>query len=58
MMAIGMSDPIPVNECSQSFIGRMQGTVVIIGDIVASLNVAWEADSESSADVTEEHSRK
>lgn len=40
---------VPVTERSSSFIGSMKGTMEILGDIVAPLDVEWEADA--SADV-------
>ncbi len=43
-----MGDEIHVNE-SESFIGSMKGTMEIIGDIVASIDVTWEADGAEDA---------
>jgi prevent-host-death family protein len=36
---------VPMEENPESFIGSMQGTMEIVGDIIAPLNVKWEADS-------------
>jgi hypothetical protein len=40
-----MSGDIPVNEVPESLIGSMKGTMEIIGDIVAPIDVQWEADA-------------
>ena len=37
---------VPVEQPSESFIGSMQGTMEIVGDIVAPIDVVWEADGE------------
>jgi prevent-host-death family protein len=37
---------VPLDEHHESFIGSMQGTMEIIGDIVSPLDVKWEADAE------------
>jgi prevent-host-death family protein len=37
---------VPLDEQPESFIGSMQGTMEIIGDIVAPIDVKWEADGE------------
>jgi prevent-host-death family protein len=37
---------VPVQERSASFIGSMKGTMEILGDIVAPIDVKWEADSD------------
>ena len=37
---------VPVTERSASFIGSMQGTMEILGDIVAPIDVKWDADAE------------
>ncbi len=37
---------VPVNESAESFIGSMKGTMEILGDIVAPIDVEWEADAE------------
>jgi len=37
---------VPVGENSESFIGSMKGTMEILGDIVAPIDVKWEADGE------------
>jgi prevent-host-death family protein len=35
---------VPVDDQAPSFIGSMQGTMEILGDIVAPIEVPWEAD--------------
>jgi prevent-host-death family protein len=35
---------VPINDSPSSFIGSMKGTMEIVGDIVAPLDVQWEAD--------------
>ena len=37
---------VPVDEHPESFIGSMKGTMEILGDIVAPIDVEWEADAE------------
>jgi len=37
---------VPAQERSATFIGSMKGTMEIVGDIVAPIDVKWEADSE------------
>jgi prevent-host-death family protein len=37
---------VPLDEQPESFIGSMKGTMEIIGDIVAPIDVKWEADGE------------
>jgi prevent-host-death family protein len=37
---------VPVNDRPESFIGSMEGTMEIIGDIVAPIDVKWTADAE------------
>ena len=38
---------VPVkNERAESFIGSMQGTMEIIGDIISPVDEKWEADAE------------
>ncbi len=37
---------VPVAERAESFIGSMQGTMEILGDIVAPIDVTWAADAE------------
>ena len=37
---------VPVDESTESFIGSMKGTMEILGDIVAPIDVEWEADAE------------
>jgi prevent-host-death family protein len=37
---------VPLEDQPESFIGSMQGTMEIIGDIVAPIDVKWEADGE------------
>ncbi len=37
---------VPLDEHPESFIGSMQGTMEIIGDIVSPIDVKWEADAE------------
>ena len=37
---------VPIEERSDSFIGSMKGTMEILGDIVAPMDVEWEADAE------------
>ena len=46
MMNMVMSENLPVNERSESFVGSMKGTMEIIGDIVSPIDVKWEADAE------------
>ena len=45
MLKVVMSKNVPVNEHPESFIGSMQGTMEIVGDIIAPINVKWEAES-------------
>jgi hypothetical protein len=40
-----MSENVPVNESLESCIGSMKGTMGILGDIVAPIDVKWDADS-------------
>ena len=35
---------VPVNNRPPSFIGSMKGTMEIVGDIIAPIDVKWEAD--------------
>jgi prevent-host-death family protein len=35
---------VPINDSPSSFIGSMKGTMEIVGDIVAPLDVQWVAD--------------
>jgi prevent-host-death family protein len=37
---------VPLDEHPESFIGSMQGTMEIVGDIVAPIDVKWEADGD------------
>jgi prevent-host-death family protein len=37
---------VPLDDQPESFIGSMKGTMEIIGDIVAPIDVKWEADGE------------
>jgi prevent-host-death family protein len=37
---------VPLDERGASFIGSMKGTMEIVGDIVAPIDVTWEADAE------------
>jgi prevent-host-death family protein len=37
---------VPLNERPVSFIGSMEGTMEIIGDIIAPIDVKWTADAE------------
>ena len=37
---------VPITARSASFIGSMRGTMEILGDIVAPVDVKWEADSD------------
>jgi prevent-host-death family protein len=37
---------VPVDARSESFIGSMKGTMEIVGDIVAPIDVKWDADAE------------
>jgi prevent-host-death family protein len=37
---------VPLEERGPSFIGSMKGTMEILGDIVAPIDVQWEADSD------------
>jgi len=48
MIIIAMSDNIHVNTRPESFIGSMKGTMEIIGDILAPIDVQWEANAEDS----------
>jgi hypothetical protein len=48
MMDIAMSKKLPVNGSLESSIGSMKGTMEILGDIVAPIDVKWDADSEVS----------
>jgi hypothetical protein len=44
MMKVVMSENVPVNERPESFIGSMKGTLEIVGDIVAPIDVKWDAE--------------
>ena len=48
MMAIVMSHDIHGKE-PESFIGSMAGTMEIIADIVAPIDVQWEADADANS---------
>jgi prevent-host-death family protein len=37
---------VPLNERRESIIGSMKGTMEILGDIVAPIDVKWNADGE------------
>ena len=37
---------VPLDEQTESFIGSMQGTMEIVGDIVAPIDVTWKADGD------------
>jgi prevent-host-death family protein len=37
---------VPLDEHTESFIGSMQGTMEIVGDIVSPIDVTWAADAE------------
>jgi prevent-host-death family protein len=37
---------VPVNERRESIIGSMKGTMEILGDIIAPIDVKWNADGE------------
>jgi prevent-host-death family protein len=37
---------VPLNERRESIIGSMKGTMEILGDIVAPIDVRWDADGE------------
>lgn len=37
---------VPLDEHAESFIGSMEGTMEIVGDIVAPIDVTWEADGQ------------
>jgi prevent-host-death family protein len=37
---------VPLDEQPESFIGSMQGTMEIVGDIVAPIDVKWEAEGD------------
>ena len=37
---------VPLDEQTESFIGSMQGTMEIVGDIVSPIDVTWAADAE------------
>jgi len=45
IMAIVMSENLPMNERPESFMGSMQDTMEILGDIVAPIDVRWDADA-------------
>ncbi len=40
---------VPVADDAAPVFGAMKGTVRIVGDIVAPIDVAWKADSEQSS---------
>jgi hypothetical protein len=48
-MSSAMSDEIHVNEHPESLVGSMKGTMEIIDDIVAPIDVTWEADAATDA---------
>jgi len=48
MMKVAMNENVPVNEGPQHFIGSMKGTMKIVGDIVAPVDVMWSAEAEES----------
>ena len=37
---------VPVNQRQESIIGSMKGTMEILGDIIAPIDVKWNADGE------------
>jgi prevent-host-death family protein len=37
---------VPLDDQRESFIGSMKGSMEIIGDIIAPIDVKWEADGE------------
>jgi prevent-host-death family protein len=37
---------VPMDRRPETFIGSMKGTMEIVGDIVAPIDVKWEADAE------------
>jgi prevent-host-death family protein len=37
---------VPLDDQPESFIGSMKGSMDIVGDIVAPMDVKWEADGE------------
>src|SRR5580698_5259758 len=37
---------VPLDDYAESFIGSMKGTMEIVGDIVAPIDLKWEADGE------------
>jgi prevent-host-death family protein len=37
---------VPLDEQTESFVGSMQGTMEIVGDIVSPIDVTWTADAE------------
>jgi|HubBroStandDraft_5_1064220.scaffolds.fasta_scaffold477323_2 hypothetical protein len=47
MMKMVMSENAPVNKPPESFIGSMKGTMEIVGDIVAPIDVRWDAHAEA-----------
>jgi hypothetical protein len=53
MMKVVMSENAPVNDSPQSFIGSMKGTMEIVSDIVAPINVKWDADATAPDDPLE-----
>jgi hypothetical protein len=50
MINIGMRKNVPVNEVQGSFIGSMKGAMQIVGDIIAPIDVKWDADSTTPGD--------
>jgi hypothetical protein len=47
MMKVVMSENARVNEPRESFIGSMKGTMEIVSDIVAPIDLKWDADAET-----------
>jgi prevent-host-death family protein len=37
---------VPLDDQPESFIGSMKGTMEIVGDIIAPIDVKWSADAE------------
>lgn len=37
---------VPVPNSRERFIGRLQGTATVLGDLISPVGVAWEADAD------------
>jgi prevent-host-death family protein len=37
---------VPLDDHAESFVGSMKGTMEIVGDIVAPIDVTWKADGD------------